>query len=453
MEENNAKFNRKAGGWQGNIFLFVVLLAAVFSLNYFPNPLTVISVILVAILLLLFFLFPRPLIIFLLLIRSSLDITKSYFSVYIFSGLQLTAAIGVSLLLILGGIYYLLSHRVAVLRIPLTKIIIIFLLFSVLNLLLTENIAAGMEELLRFISMFVIYVMVWDLFRTDKQIHCLVNAVLFSALIPIGFGLYQAVLNQGQFITGFIRVYGTFAHPNPFAFYLIIILALTVNLYLHRPPRPVRLRLFLISLAGVFCLLLTFTRTAWFGFLLILLLAAFYRDRRLLWFFVLLIAVFCLLSPIRSRFYDLSTSFNSMNYRFYIWKGGLEQLSAIPILGRGLGSFKLMDKFGDQAHNVYLRVLFELGIVGLAAYLVLIIAVLRRLTAALRGFGARRNYTYALVLAVFSAFFIYQLAAFTGNILYRPAIQWYLWALIAAALKGAEIECEEGEAHFVKRIS
>lgn len=440
MEENKAKSNLKSGEWRGYLFLLAALAAIAFFLNYLPNPLITVSVVVALVLLVLFFLYPRQMIIFLLLIRSSLDITKNYFSVYLFSGLQLTAANGVSLLLILGGFYYLLANRVSLLRIPLAKPIIVFLLFSVLNMLMTEDLDAGLEELLRFISMFVIYLTVWDLFRTRKRVHHLVNAVLISSLLPLGFGIYQAVLNRGQFITGFVRVYGTFVHPNPFAFYLIIILALTVNLYLNHPPPRVRRRLSLLTLVGVVCLLLTFTRTAWFGFLLILLMAAFFRDRRLIWVFLLLMAAFSFLAPIRSRFYDLTTSFNSMAYRFYIWRGGLEQMTAIPILGRGLGSFELMDKFGDPAHNDYLRVLFELGIAGLVAYLVLIVAVLKRLVASIRSFGPRRDYTYSLLLAVFSAFVIYQLAGFTGNILYRPAIQWYLWALVAAALKAAEIE-------------
>jgi len=330
MEVGKGKFNLKGGGWKGYLLLGAVLLAVAFFLNFFPNPLITVSAVVTLALLALFFFSPRALILFLLLIRSSLDITKDYFSVHIFSGLQLTAAIGVSLLLILGGIYYLLAHRVAVLRIPFTRIIVVFLLFSVLNLLLTDNIGNSLEELLRFISMFVMYLVVWDLFRTKKQIHHLVTAILISALIPLGFGIYQAVLNRGQFITGFIRVYGTFVHPNPFAFYLIIILALSVNLYLNRPPRPVRRRLLFISLLGVICLLLTFTRTAWFGFLLILLAAAYFRDRRLLWIFLLLMFGFSFLSPIRSRFYDLATSFNSMNYRFYIGKAAWKRWRPSP---------------------------------------------------------------------------------------------------------------------------
>jgi O-antigen ligase len=81
-------------------------------------------------------------------------------------------------------------------------------------------------------------------------------------------------------------------------------------------------------------------------------------------------------------------------------------------------------------HNDYLRILINAGILGLIAYLVLLIAI---------GLGVMRNLTKhrnplnLMALIIYCAWMIDTLGLTPG--LY-PNYQWYVWGFIGIALKG-----------------
>ncbi len=423
--------------------LGTVLAATALLVVYFPNPLFGAGIVLMVLTVILFLARPREAVILLLVFRSSLDAAKDYFNVYVTADFQITPATAVSLVVIIGGVLHLLARRVAFYRIPLAGLMTAFLFISGIHFFLVEDFAPSLMEFMRLLSGFLFFILVWDLCRKPGDVRAMINAILISALLPLASGLYQVVLQRGQFITGFVRAYGTFVHPNPYAFFLIIILALTVNLFFVPQKRKERFGLAVLSLAAVLCLLLSFTRTAWFGFLMIVFLTAWFREKKLIWLLLALVLVFSVLTPFRARFYDLSTSFNSLAHRVSIWQGGLEHLPAVPLLGRGLGSFVLMDIFQEPAHNDYLRIFFELGAAGLLAYLLLSVAVLVRFIEPLR--SPASPYGYSLSGAAFSAAAVFLAASLLSNIFFRPALQWYFWALIAAALKLHRLESSPGQ--------
>lgn len=422
----------------GLLILALVLLITAFLIAYLPNLLFTVSIFCVLFLLLLFLARPWAGLLFLLLVRASMDITKNYFSVYLTETFQITGATALSFVLIIGGLAYLLSARKSIVRPPLAWIFLLFLAISLIHFLLVEDLPLSLMEFFRFFSAYIVYLLVYHLCATEKDIRTVVNTILLSSLIPIGAGLYQAVLNRGQFITGFIRAYGTFAHPNPYAFYLIIVTALAVNLFLYSRHRAHRFSLLVLIGSALICVLLSFSRSAWFSLLMIFFVVSFFRQKKLLWVFFALILIFGILSPIRSRFYDLSTSFNSLAYRLSIWEGGIEHLPGFFLVGRGLGGFAATDVLGELAHNDYLRVLVELGVFGLMTYLILNIGLVIRLGACFR--LGLKGYIFSTVIAAFSVALVFLGISAINNILFRAVLQWYFWALMGVAFKGTVLE-------------
>ena len=62
-------------------------------------------------------------------------------------------------------------------------------------------------------------------------------------------------------------------------------------------------------------------------------------------------------------------SSGSLSGRGHIWKMGLQTFAQHPVLGVGAGAFRAAVGIGKVAHNVFISVLVELGIVGLALFL------------------------------------------------------------------------------------
>lgn len=80
------------------------------------------------------------------------------------------------------------------------------------------------------------------------------------------------------------------------------------------------------------------------------------------------------LDTIANKFMNLEgSSAGVLNGRIYLWELSKEMFFRSPIIGMGYGSYKIaaseINAFTLSAHNYYLQVLSELGIIGLSLYL------------------------------------------------------------------------------------
>jgi len=90
----------------------------------------------------------------------------------------------------------------------------------------------------------------------------------------------------------------------------------------------------------------------------------------------LLVALCLRMSPQDHRsFSNSSHQLNSFSWRVEVWKGSLAWIGERWAFGYGLGSFHDLSEFschrekGVEAHNAYLQLWFETGVVGVLAYL------------------------------------------------------------------------------------
>jgi len=211
-------------------------------------------------------------------------------------------------------------------------------------------------------------------------------------------GEFPASLENGASVVQaggvrWIRPYGLLPHPNMLAGFLMIgLLAVTAWVISKRP-----MAWFIgtvIALAGLFALMLTFSRASWGGFAIglgIMVVLA-WRDesgssRRFLRLeplltlalamivglvFVLLFQNFLLA---RAGLSTESIELRSISDRVVYSQFALRSIGETPIFGLGIGNFPwrasyyLMfteyDLRGDNVHNIYLSAWAELGIIGL----------------------------------------------------------------------------------------
>ena len=282
---------------------------------------------------------------------------------------------------------------------------------AVLGVSLTQatDFAGSFKELLKWAELLFAYVVGMAVIGSRKDLRRLLIAT-FAAVVAealVGFG--QTALHAGpsSFARGgFLRAAGTFEQPNPFAGYLNMCLPLAVTLLAFRvfPRRPMWL---VVAICGG-GVLISESRgglLASIGALLVICAVALPRSRALIGLgAVVLVGVLAggaiglvpsqLTEPLASQFgvanidvANPSPANWAVAERLAHVQAGLSMWSEHPILGVGIGNYpKQYPHYevvttGDiwanplgHAHNYYVNIGAEAGIVGLVALVILLTA-------------------------------------------------------------------------------
>ena len=301
---------------------------------------------------------------------------------------------------------------------PLTLPMAIFLGVLLLSSLGSRSLEHSVKEVIKWVDVLALYVLV------ANEIHGRWTKVLVGVLLGTGalvalHGIYQFLFRvgpEGFVLFGrFMRAYGTFEQPNPYGGYLGLTLPLAIGLIVAALlPRPERVRgcwLIWAAACGALmsaALIMSWSRGAWLGAiaaLLVMALAAVVRSGRatvlgvafavLLLSFVLLLGGAKLVPPtIAQRFNDFlpylgitdvrGAEITDANFavleRMAHWQAALSMWTDHPWLGVGIGNYEVAyARYAlplwplplGHAHNYYLNIAAEAGILGLVAYLFL----------------------------------------------------------------------------------
>jgi len=196
-------------------------------------------------------------------------------------------------------------------------------------------------------------------------------------------GIAQADLN-GEL---FLRPYGTFSHPNVLAGYLVVVLALILGTDVNQKWGK-WLRWLAIVFGGL-ALFFTFSRLAWITGFLIFFYWLIVQKKWLLTFLIILF-LFLVSGSVQARFRTLATfESESWQKRQELNIAAWEMIKAHPLFGVGLGNFLVelpkyhqeqgAVRFLQPAHNLYLMITSETGLVGLSFFLAFLLATFKRL--------------------------------------------------------------------------
>jgi O-antigen ligase len=183
------------------------------------------------------------------------------------------------------------------------------------------------------------------------------------------------------------------------------------------------------------CAVFTFTRIVWLGGVVALLVLGSGKTRAaLLVIPVLVVLAFVLLPSVQQRFEGATetTGYESSGaWRIRHWDDQLRynSLPSLP-LGAGLGTVEHV--LGQPAHNDYLRIWVEMGVLGSAAYLWLYGSVIKGAVGNYR--GARTSEDRFLVLAFLALLTGRLVMSLTDNLLIQPVLEWYFWGIAAVVL-------------------
>ncbi|PJA63947.1 MAG: hypothetical protein CO160_01265 [Candidatus Portnoybacteria bacterium CG_4_9_14_3_um_filter_43_11] len=385
---------------------------------------------------------------FLAAIRPSFDI----FSQYEFRIWPDLPAININTVLgglvFLVGIVFVIKNLRQISKNPLVYPILLFLGLSFLSIFYSIGALESAKEFIRISSIFLLYFIFYRLIQDEKDFNFLVKAIFISYLIPAFFAIFQFFFQRGlpDDFGGFNRIYGTFAHPNPFAFYTFFILAIAFSFLLVKKEEtkswlkdnPYLWAVFALALF----LLATYTRTALASFFIFIVIFGLFKYKRVLLAAVGFFILGYLFSDVlRQRIWELAAfdPYGSVVWRLHLWKDMIPVALWRPWFGSGLNTFEKLTEFyrgfklgSLEAHNDFLKTFVENGLIGLAAYFLLIFGTISRLVKIFKKAPANRKILALGILSVFTVLFI---ISFFDNVLRVTALQWNLWLLIAAWLK------------------
>ncbi len=308
---------------------------------------------------------------------------------------------------------------------------------------------SGLREWVRLFSFIPLVMMVLYVTSKTKRLS-LIYAVLISFVIPACVGFYQWLTHQGDLIKNVQRVSSTFAHPNSFAFYLVIIICLSVWLFRTSRRKFSAGITFVLSLA---LLISTFSFTGAITFIVAAFILTICENNLLRIGAVVAVLIFCiafavlptgyqrLQEEIRVENLDMiertGKETSSLTWRLVNWRFLYRQWKKSPVVGYGLDSTPMInpmlnrDQVGSDAHNDYIRYLAETGALGLGLYLTMLGFTGYALYQAWRravSFQAKN-----LALTSIALFVAWLVASTADNLITVTAYQYSLWTVLAAA--------------------
>lgn len=325
-------------------------------------------------------------------------------------------------------------------------ILLFFILFTTLSLFnsgiyFIKSFRTLIGKWIEYVLIFLIFK---DTFRDRKKIGNIITILIFVALI-IGFdGIYQR-LSGKDFIKGKLLVKVTelkdalwgvsasFNHYNDFGIYLVMILSVIICYKLLSQQKYRSNFIFLVeSIFLTVCLLLTFSRGAWLGFLSTLLWITVLskREKKLLVMIIAIFIILILIGPSSRERLVFTFKEHGDTDRVIMWQSAFRMIRENPFLGKGVGTF--MDYFHkyvpylhvQYAHNCYLQMWAEAGIFTLLSFLLFIGIVLCN---SVKAFLVKQDY---LILGLIAAIIGFLVHSFFDTHFYSLQLSSLFWVFL-----------------------
>ncbi len=263
--------------------------------------------------------------------------------------------------------------------------IFFFVLWNVLSLFWSLGADWTEQQIRTYIQLAILAWILWDLYTTPKALRMALEAYILGAYVTIA----STILNYlaGQKISAYEERYaGSNVNANDLA--LILALGLPVAWYLAvSAAKGKKTSLFTLLNyayvpAALFAIILTATRTALFAAAPAVVYMVGTANRLKLFHRVLILAALAGVFPFtpQSSIERLGTVGSSLSTgdlggRGRLWQASMGVFSKHPFLGVGSGALQTPTLLSRVAHNTFLSVSAELGLIGLSFFVVMLAIV------------------------------------------------------------------------------
>jgi len=297
-------------------------------------------------------------------------------------------------------------------KIPLNLPIFFYILIMSISLFESKFLIVSLRDYIIFLSYFLIYFIIINNVENEKQFFSFITLLFITSFI---ISIYTIIQYYG--LDPYLRELGaltsTIGQKNWISNYLALIFPIIFSFFLLEEIKKNKILLFLLLSIIYTTIIICQSRGIWISISLTLIFAIYIITKfNLLKIFqenkkwlIILLSVFLIITIIYSTDNPLNKSLltlpqralstfdekdPSINTRFLIWKNTLQMIKDKPLLGSGIGTFKMnyLDyqaeffrdnpdsikyyTFPREAHNEYLQIGTELGLLGMGLFMAII---------------------------------------------------------------------------------
>ena len=348
---------------------------------------------------------------------------------------------------------------------PVNKFILLFCMVYLIATFTSVTISGSLFTGLMAV-LFSLFAIVFDNAVTSRrQTYLAIRLLAAAGAVVALYGVYQYVFydpaSAGSWVDSDMfsditnRVYSTLENPNVLSEYLLLVIPFAAACVITGKSWWQKSFFACCLIVMVICMIVTFSRGGYLG--LILAAAIFIvmlNPRFILVGIVALVALYFVLpDTVIGRFTSIGDLHDSStSYRFYIWMGTLDMLKDYWFsgIGPGMAAFNLIyPAYGlntiaaPHAHNLYLQLTCDSGIIGLVLFLLLILSFYRMNFTAFS--HSRDKETRIYLIAAVASISGFLLQGMTDYVFYNNRVTLVFWVVVGlGAILARRPHMEEG---------
>lgn len=336
-----------------------------------------------------------------------------------------------------------------------------FLLLTVAGGLVSKS-TESIRKMLVMACFILAFFLVENIIRSVPLFNKCAGCIAFSGAIVSLIGImenyigspstiWQDAATVGQ-IKG--RVVATLENPNVLGEYLLIVTIITAAYAFTVDSSRKRFALACAAAFDAFCLVLTWSRGAWLGFIFGIVLFMLIESRHFFTGALLCVPLGAVVvawggNSVFSRFASSFSPFSdtSSAYRLNIWRGVLKMLGDVFPFGIGIGEQAFASVYpiyslngietAPHSHNLYLQITAELGIGGTLVFLAAVFMILQYAFSYVASANVKRNRT--IVIALACAMIAFLMAGFTDYVWYNYRIMLFFWLVAGLSVTSVNL--------------
>lgn len=302
-----------------------------------------------------------------------------------------------------------------------------------------------------YCAFMLMYIVIINSVNSKKTLMNLLTVFALSGFLVCLYGVAQYVfgwdttqawMDEDMFSDIKMRIYSTLGNPNVLGEYILLALPVSIGLMWTKKSAPAKVVYAGISAVMFGALILTFSRGCWIGLLIAAAIFITFAAGKLWGLGLVALPIIPMVLPetIINRFTSIGDmKDSSTSYRVYIWMGTIAMIKDFWLSGIGMGqeAFTQVYPFysyngivAPHSHNLFLQILVESGVVGIAVFLLIVFFFLRKMMTGYQ-YGGKGDTMSTMLTAISAGVCGFLVQGMFDNCFYNYRVMFVFWCMLA----------------------